>query len=84
MPKPNLEATLYYDTLADHRGHAVRLFFRYDETAGLECVDCNHDIVVIDNEVVCACEVCESPDKHNIFAEGFCQECYEECRGESN
>lgn len=33
---------------------------------------------------VCACEYCESPDKHNIFAEGFCQECYEECREESN
>jgi len=29
---------------------------------------------------VCACEVCESPDRNNIFAEGFCQECYEECR----
>ena len=33
---------------------------------------------------VCACEYCESPDKHNIFAEGFCNECYEECREESN
>jgi hypothetical protein len=33
---------------------------------------------------VCACEVCESPDRNNIFAEGFCQECYEECREESN
>ena len=28
----------------------------------------------------CACEYCESPDKHNIYAEGLCQECYEECR----
>jgi len=30
----------------------------------------------------CACEYCESPDKHNIYAEGLCQECYEECREE--
>jgi hypothetical protein len=29
---------------------------------------------------ICICEACESPDKHNIYAEGYCQECYEECR----
>ena len=44
------EATITYDELADHRGHAVRLFFRYDETAGLECVDCVTDIIYVYNE----------------------------------
>jgi hypothetical protein len=33
---------------------------------------------------VCSCEYCESPDKHNIYDEGLCQECYEECREENN
>ena len=31
----------------------------------------------------CICEACESPDKHNIYADDYCQECYEECREES-
>jgi hypothetical protein len=31
----------------------------------------------------CKCEHCESPYKHNIYAEGFCEECYEECKDEN-
>jgi hypothetical protein len=33
---------------------------------------------------VCKCEICQSPDKHNIFAEGFCKECFEECQEGKN
>ena len=44
------EATITYDEIADHQGHAVRLFFRYDEAAGLECVDCFTDIVYVYNK----------------------------------
>lgn len=44
------EATITYDTLADHKGHTVRSFFRYDEAAGLECVDCFTDLVYVYNE----------------------------------
>jgi hypothetical protein len=31
----------------------------------------------------CQCEHCESPYKYNIYAEGFCEECYEECKDEN-
>lgn len=30
----------------------------------------------------CKCEECYSPFKTDIYKDGYCQECYEECRGE--
>lgn len=42
-------ATLHYDTIVEHRGHDIRVFVRYDETAGLECVECHDDIFTADN-----------------------------------
>ena len=42
--------TLHYDTLVEHRGHDIRVFVRYDETAGLECVECQDDIFTANNE----------------------------------
>ena len=73
-----------YTELLAHKGHDITISTYAEENVAIECNDCFEVLLDFDNEVVCACEVCESPDKHNIFAEGFCQECYEECRGESN
>lgn len=69
------EATITYDTLADHRGHAVRLFFRYDETAGLECVDCFTDIVYVYNKNYCSHS---SVVITNLLGETICLQCGEE------
>jgi hypothetical protein len=38
------------------------------------------DRLIKEGKFTCRCEACESPDKHNIYADGYCQECYEECR----
>lgn len=75
-----------YTELLAHKGHDIKIHTYYDENVAIECNDCFEVLLDFDNEieeVVCACEVCESPDRNNIFAEGFCQECYEECRGEN-
>jgi hypothetical protein len=41
--------TLDYETLEHHRGHDIAIFVRYDETAGLECKNCDEDIYQADN-----------------------------------
>jgi hypothetical protein len=41
--------TLDFDTLEQHRSCTIRVFVRYDETAGIECVNCNEDIYQADN-----------------------------------
>ena len=41
---------LDFDTLESHRGCTLRVFVRYDETAGIECVECDTDIYSVDNQ----------------------------------
>ena len=43
--------TLDFDTLEQHRSCTIRVFVRYDETAGIECVNCNEDIYQTENEI---------------------------------
>lgn len=40
---------LDFDTLESHRTCTIRVFVRYDESAGLECVDCSEDIYYAEN-----------------------------------
>ena len=39
-----------FDTLDEHHACYVRIFVRFDDTAGIECVDCDTDIYLINKE----------------------------------
>jgi hypothetical protein len=39
-----------FESLEEHRQCSIRVFVRYDETAGIECVDCDTDIYTINKE----------------------------------
>lgn len=43
---------LDYKDLVKHADHTLRFWSRYDEQAGIECVECNEGLVLCESQVL--------------------------------